>query len=60
MMSETIKVKYFIQTDMVGSRCEGTIEIEREIWESMTAEQQEAEVKEYAFGYLDWGFEEVG
>jgi hypothetical protein len=35
-MSDTVKVRVFISTNKVGSKCEEVLEFDREEWESMT------------------------
>lgn len=60
MMSNAVKVKYYIETDKVTSRCEGVAVFDRAHWESMTAEEKEAEMREEAFNFMEWGFKELG
>lgn len=52
-----MRVKYWIKTDKMGSKCQDTVEFDDDEWNSMTDEDREAAVKEIAFGHLDWGFE---
>jgi|AntDeeMinimDraft_5_1070356.scaffolds.fasta_scaffold39660_2 K+/H+ antiporter YhaU regulatory subunit KhtT len=58
-MSDTVHIKYYIETDKLGSRCEEVVEFERAEWEAMSPTQQEAEMKEHAFNWMEWGFSEV-
>ncbi|ARM86176.1 DUF7167 family protein [Marinobacter salarius] len=57
-MPDTIKVSYYVETDKIGSRCDGIVEFDQNHWNSMTAEEKETEMKEEAFNYVDWGFSE--
>ena len=52
--SQTIKVKYSISTDNIGSECEDVIEFERGYWNSLSEEQKESEMRELAFNHLSW------
>lgn len=58
-MSNTVKVKYYIETDKVTSRCEGVVEFDRAAWEAMTEQEKEAEMREEAFNSMEWGFKEL-
>jgi len=58
-MTDTVYIRYYIETDRVGSREEGVAEFDRADWEAMSPEQQEAEIKEEAFNFLSWGFKEI-
>lgn len=58
-MSDTVKIRFSISTNKFGSECEDELEFDREYWESLTEHEKEEEVKEYAFQYIEWGFEQV-
>jgi len=55
-VSDTVRIRYYVRTDMVGSMCEDYVEMPREEWEAMTPKEQEAEMKEHAFNHMEWGF----
>jgi hypothetical protein len=54
-----VRIKYWIQTDKVGSKCHDTVEFDDDEWNSMTDEDKEDAIKEIAFGHMDWGFESL-
>lgn len=54
-----MRVKYWIQTDKVGSKCSDTVEVDEEEWQSMTGAERDEYMRVIAFNYLDWGFEEL-
>jgi hypothetical protein len=56
-MSDIVKVKYSIQTNRVGSECAEVLEFEREDWEGMTEDEQESEMRNAAFGEMEWYYE---
>ncbi|WP_166256292.1 DUF7167 family protein [Marinobacter salicampi] len=58
-MTDRVRIKYYIETDKTGSRCEDFVEFPRSEWEAMTREQQEQEMKEHAFNWMEWGFSEA-
>lgn len=59
-MGEQIKIKVWIRTNKVGSKCEDTIEFDKEDWESMSDDEKEEVCRDTAFNMGDWGFEEIG
>ena len=48
------KIKWYLDTGFAGCRHEGEVVVEDEA----TPEEIEETVKEEAFGYVDWGWEE--
>lgn len=58
-MSDRIRIRYYVRTDMVGSTCEDYLEMPRAEWEAMSEKEKEEEMKEHAFNYMEWGFNEV-
>jgi hypothetical protein len=54
-----ITIRYWIQTDKQGSRCDGDFEVDREGWNLMSEEEQRATVRECVFEHIEWGFNEV-
>ena len=58
-MSETIKIKVYARTDYVGSECHDIVEFDKEEWESMSSEEQEEEMKDYAMNFIEWGYYEA-
>lgn len=58
-MSDTVRIRYYVRTDMVGSMCEDHIEMPRSEWEAMSEKEKDEEMKEYAFNHMEWGYNEV-
>jgi|TARA_B100001057_G_scaffold431904_1_gene459701 hypothetical protein len=58
-MSEQIRIKYYVRTDMVGSTCEDVLEMPRAEWEAMSEREREEMMKECAFNSMEWGFYEI-
>lgn len=56
-MRETVKVKVFLRTNKVGSKCEETLEFFCEEWEQMTDDEKEAACLDAAFNMGEWGWE---
>jgi hypothetical protein len=54
-----VKVKYWINTDKVGSKCQDVIEIDDAEWLSMNDQERDELMKDQAFQHLDWGYEVV-
>lgn len=48
------KIKWWLDTGFAGCEHKGSFEID----DNATAEEIEAEVREHAFGHLDWGWVE--
>jgi hypothetical protein len=57
--NDTVKIRYWIRTDNVGSQCSNVEEIDREIWEGMTDQQKENWMQEAAFNHMEWGWLEL-
>ncbi|KRW83645.1 hypothetical protein [Marinobacter sp. P4B1] len=58
-MSEQIRIKYYVRTDMVGSTCEDVLEMPRSEWEAMSEQDREEMMRELAFNSMDWGYREI-
>ncbi len=58
-MSDRIRIRYYVRTDIVGSTCEDYVEMSRSEWEAMSEKEKEKEMKEHAFNFMEWGFNEV-
>lgn len=58
-MVEMIKVKVWIKTDKVGSKCETTLPFSKEEWAELDDDDKEEACKDAAFDMIEWGFEEV-
>lgn len=52
-----MKIKVFIRTDKVGSKCESVVDVPE--WGEMDASEREEFCKEIAFNMGEWGFEEL-
>lgn len=59
MSEDTIKIKYSIRTNKVGSDCEDVVEFDRETWELMSEREREEEMQAAAFEDIEWNFWEV-
>jgi hypothetical protein len=51
-----MKIRYWIKTNKVGSKCEDVMEIDDDEWNAMTDEKKEDTVREAAFDQADWGY----
>lgn len=58
-MSDTVKIRVWLRTDKVGSKCEEIVEFEGDDWESLSDHERDEECREIAFGMGEWGYEEV-
>ncbi len=47
--------RYYISMSVSGSKCEDVFSVE----DDATEEEIEETAREYAFGEIDWGYEEV-
>lgn len=56
---DKVKLKYWAATNKVGSKCDNEFEMDREDWESMTPEEQEAFMFECVQDLFEWSFEVV-
>jgi hypothetical protein len=56
---DKVKIKFWVATNSVGSKCHNDFEIEREIWEGMSPEQQEAFMFECVQDMFEWNYEVV-
>lgn len=56
-MSETVKIKVKIKTNVADSECIDTLEIDRKVWDTMTEEQREDAAREAAFSMAEWNWE---
>ena len=55
-MDEMITIRFYISTRKVGSECKDSFQIEREVWEEMSEDEQEEVCREAAFEMMEWGF----
>lgn len=51
------RIRYWIATNINGSKCEDVLEIDDADWENMTEDAREEMMQDAAFQYLDWGWE---
>ena len=51
-------IKVWIRTDMQGSLCEDSFQIDDDVWKKMPDEEKEDMCKDVAFNYLEWGWSE--
>lgn len=58
-MKDTVKIKVWISTNKVGSKCSDVVEFDREEWESMSDKDKEDALQYAAFDYMEWGWEEL-
>ena len=58
-MSETVKIRVYISTNRVGSECSDIVEFEREEWDAMSDSDREDALRDTAFNYMAWGWEEL-
>ena len=58
-MNETVKIRVYISTNMVGSECSDIVEFEREEWDAMSDSYRENVLRDTAFNYMEWGWEEL-
>lgn len=59
MSEKTIKIRYWIQTDKVGSRCEDEVEYLPEDLEGMTDDEISEEILRYIWDMAEWNWERV-
>lgn len=59
MSEQTIKIKFFVSTDCVGSKCEDVIEMPKEEWETASPQERDEMMRDYAFNFVEWGYKEV-
>lgn len=53
----TLKIKVFIRTDKVGSKCEDSFTIDNDEWQQMGEEEQQKMCREVAFNMGEWGYD---
>ena len=58
-MSDTVRVKYSIMINKVGSDCEDVLEFDREDWDSMSEDERGEEMKQAAFEEVEWYWTEL-
>lgn len=56
---EIIHIQWQINTDAYGSDCGNIEEFDKNYWESLTTDQQEQVIKEFAFDRIDWMYQQV-
>lgn len=56
---EMVKVRLWVMTDRVGSKCERTVEFEREDWEGWNNNEKDKamEAELWNGGMIEWGYE---
>jgi hypothetical protein len=54
---DKVKIRYWVATNKVGSKSENYFEMDREDWESMTPEEQEAFMFECVQDMFEWNYE---
>lgn len=59
MSNETVRIRYYIRTDKVGSKCSDVLEVDGEEWASMSEDEREELMKEAAFNHMEWGYRVV-
>ena len=62
LMSDTIKIKIWVSTNMVGSKCERTIEVDAEEWKEMSESERDDYIHEEIFVnsfMVEWGYKIV-
>lgn len=52
-----MRVKYWISTNKIGSKCEDVVEFGDDEWNEMTEEDREEAMKELAFNHIEWSYE---
>lgn len=52
-----IRVKVWIETDKVGSKCIDYLEYDEEEWESMSERERDEDCREVAFQMGEWGYQ---
>ena len=58
-MNETVKIRVWISTNKIGSECSDVVEFGREEWEAMSDSDKEDLLRDTAFNYMEWGWEEL-
>ena len=58
-MSGTVNVQYSVATQKRGSEVQGTLQYDRDEWNSLTPEEKEEEVRQQAFNKVNWSFAEI-
>lgn len=53
-----VKIKVWIETNVVNSRCSDTIEVDAEEWAAMSEDERDSYCREVAFNNMEWGYEE--
>lgn len=56
-MNDMVKVRVFVQTNRVGSKCEEVIEFDREDWESMSESERTECCMDVMWNMAEWGFQ---
>lgn len=59
MSGETVNIRYKISTDNVGSECSDTVELDKDYWNSLSAQGKSEEIKEAVFEHLKFSYEKI-
>lgn len=57
-MKDTIRIVVHVQTNLIKSRTEATIEIPRDEWEDMDDDERDDYLKDEMFNMIEWGYYE--
>ena len=52
-----MKIRVWVATGKVGSKCETTLEVDPDAWHDLSEEEQEEEMQEAMFQMIEWGWE---
>lgn len=58
-MSDTVTIEYNVSTFRVGSKETGSIEIDKEEWNEMSAECRDEVIFEQVLQLIEWDYEET-
>lgn len=58
-MSERIKIRYFVETNKVGSRVERFVEFDKEDWDEMSESEKDEMMQEYMFELISWDYKVI-
>lgn len=51
-----MKIRVWVATRKVGSKCESTIEVDADEWHEMCDEEKEELCQEKMFAMIEWGY----
>lgn len=58
-MTDMVRVRVWMRTNKVGSKCDDVAEFTREEWAQMDDDDKENALRDVAFNMGDWGWEEI-